>query len=722
MKTLKINQILLLIIGLVVFNGCVEDDDFDTPNTNIVEPVIDGTIIEIEAVKALLEQQQAAGESIFEFEETNSYVQGYVVSNDEGGNFFEEIVIQNNFQNASAGLKVLINVSPLFGRYEVGRKIYVKLDGLAVGLSNGVVAIGEPQGSDLEKISSAQEDDFILRSAEIQTIVPNVRTLAQISDDDVNTLVQLSSAQITQSQLGLSYAGESTDEFDGDRILESCDADGGFILMQTSTFADFKALTLPSGAGSITAVLSKDFFGEQFTININTPEDVNFVGDRCEPSLLNPNIQPTLTFSNVVSRWEQEGGYVEFGLDEAPAIIEGYVISSDESGNFFEELIIQNSTDGNDAQVTLEDGDMPPNPRLGFRVSLDRQDLYQTFPFGRKVYIRLNGLAVDVENGTFNIGFPNVSEIVQIPDGLVDEFIIPGEVIEDISPRMISILGVTESDENTWLQFSDVQINRNLLGLTYSAEPADNFDGLRTLESCLEETASIELQTSTFADFKALPVPQNRGDIQGVFTRDFGDDFNVIIINSPDDIDFNNTDRCDPDFLDCTDPSGGGSAIFEEDFEGFGTYASEGWDNINISGTDTDWFISSFSGNFYSRISAFNSGNAEANVWLVTPAINMDGTTGEELSFDVQASFDNGTNLSVWVSTDYAGDPTTATWTLLDAAIPVGPASTFGNFETVGPINVSCVDGDMVVGFFYEGSDSSATTRYHVDNVVVTGN
>ena len=43
-------------------------------------------------------------------------------------------------------------------------------------------------------------------------------------------------------------------------------------------------------------------------------------------------------------------------------------------------------------------------------------------------------------------------------------------------------------------------------------------------------------------------------------------------------------------------------------------------------------------------------------------------------------------------------------------------------FEPVGPVNISCVDGNAVIGFFYEGSDPSATTRYHVDNVVVTGN
>ena len=471
MKTLKINKLILLLIGLVVFNSCVEDDDFDTPNTAVEEPVLTGDILQIAALAGELAQEQGNGsvdytdeETTFSytFNENDLFMEGYVVSSDEGGNFFEEIIIQDNFENPTIGIKLLIDVNPLFVRYEPGRKVYIKLNGLSVGITNGVLTLGALNGNEVDKIPSASENDVIFRSAEVQTLVPMPLAFADFADDKTNLFVQLQDVQFNRNIVGenaLTYASEPSDEFDGERTLESCAASSS-VIFSTSTFADFKGLTLPAGRGNINAILSKDFFGEVFNINVNTPEDVNLTG----------------------------------------------------------------------------------------------------------------------------------------------------------------------------------------------------------------------------------------------------------------------TDRCDPDFLECTGASGGGAAIFEEDFEGFGTYATEGWDNINISGTSTDWFISSFSGNFYSRISAFSSGNTEADVWLVTPAINMDGTTGEELSFDIQANFDNGTNLSAWVSTDYAGDPTTATWTILDATIPVGPASTFGNFETVGPINISCVDGDMVIGFLYEGSDPSATTRYHLDNVIVTGN
>ena len=472
MKTLKINKIVLLLIGLIVFNGCVEDDDFDTPNTSIVEPNIpENAKVQISAIAGELAQAQdntnldyTDEETTYSyiFNESDLFMEGYVVSSDEGGNFFEEIIIQDNFENPTIGIKLLIDVNPLFVRYAPGRKVYVKLNGLSVGITNGVLTLGALNGNEVDKIPSASEGDVIFRSATIETLVPMPLAFSDFSDDKTNLFVQLQDVQFNRNIVGenaQSYAAEQADEFDGERTLESCAASSS-VIFSTSTFADFKALTLPSGRGDMNVILTKDFFGEVFN----------------------------------------------------------------------------------------------------------------------------------------------------------------------------------------------------------------------------------------------------------------------VVVNSPEDIFLNSAERCDPDFLECTGPSGGGAAIFEEDFEGFGTYTSEGWDNINISGTDTDWFISSFSGNFYSRISAFNSDNDEADVWLVTPPINMDGTTGEELSFDIQSNFDNGTNLSVWVSTDYAGDPTTATWSILDVTIPVGPATTFGNFETVGPVNISCVDGDMVIGFFYEGSDPSATTRYHLDNVVVTGN
>ncbi len=299
MKTLKINKLILLLIGLVVFNSCVEDDDFNTPNTSVVEPTFSDEAIfsQISSVAGELAQAQGNGgdnptldysnENVtysYSFNETDQYMVGYVVSSDEGGNYFEELIIQDAPENPTIGVKVLVDVNPLFVRYEVGRKVYIKLNGLAVGITNGVLTVGTLNGNEVDKIPSASENDFIIRSTEIATLVPLAMDISDFTNDKTNLLIQLDNVQFQYSEVienSLSYASESFDQFDGERTLQSC-LTGASTIFSTSTFADFKSLTLPSGIGSVSAILSRNFEGEAFIVSVNSPEDVNLTGlERC---------------------------------------------------------------------------------------------------------------------------------------------------------------------------------------------------------------------------------------------------------------------------------------------------------------------------------------------------------------------------------------------------------------------------------------------------------
>jgi len=104
--------------------------------------------------------------------------------------------------------------------------------------------------------------------------------------------------------------------------------------------------------------------------------------------------------------------------------------------------------------------------------------------------------------------------------------------------------------------------------------------------------------------------------------------------------------------------------------------------------------------------------------------MNLDNTTEDVLNFDVQSNFDGGEVLDVYVSTDFVDASSDSNWSLLeDVDVPTGPGGGFGNFEAAGPIDTSCITGTSVrFGFRYFGSDSGITTRYHLDNVEVTGN
>ncbi len=437
-------------------------------------------------------------------------------------------------------------------------------------------------------------------------------------------------------------------------------------------------------------------------------------------SIIEPELGgPIITIDAVAGFLAQEQGgddldysdeNTTYTFDGTNSYVSGYVISSDEAGNFFEEVLLQ---------------DKAEDPSIGIKLLIDVNPLFTRYDTGRKIYVKLDGLSAGITNGVFTIGLLNGLEVDKIPAPLEDVHIVRSAEKVDLVPLPISLNNLEDAMTNLYVSLSDVQFQRGHVlidnPLTFAAEPTDEFDGERILEDCSND-ATVIFSTSTFADFKGIQLPAGRGSISAILTKNFfGESFNIVV-NSASDIVFDNTQRCDPDFLSCETASGGGSILNEEDFEEFTGFVAEGWTNVNVGGGTEEWEIGSFSGNAYAQISGFDSGEDAIDVWLVTPAINLDGTSGEELSFDVQTSFNNGNILSVWVTTNFSGDPTTADWTLLDALIPEGSPAGFGTFEPVGPINISCLDGDIHIGLFYNGADPHATTRYHVDNFEVTGN
>jgi len=364
--------------------------------------------------------------------------------------------------------------------------------------------------------------------------------------------------------------------------------------------------------------------------------------------------------------------------------VEGYVISNDQAGNFFEEMILQNA---------------PSNPARGVKVLIDVNPLFITYEIGRKVYVRLDGLTAGYDAGVFTLGIIDINDLGKIGESQMLDYVIRDAVVETMVAKPLLFSEFTDANTNLLVALADAQFNRNeALGddrKTYAGEPEDEFDGERLLESC-EEGGSVIFSTSTFADFKSFLLPQGRGSMRGILTKNyFGDAFNMVI-NDPSDISFDNENRCDPETFNCDGPSGGGTEFYSEDFEGFDAiedFVNAGWTNVNASGGNEVWEIGNYDNNNYAQISGFSSGEEIIDTWLVTPAIDMDTTTEEELTFNIQAAFDNGTILSVLVSSDYTGDVTTSTWNLLDAIIPSGPESGFGDFTPSGPVNVSCVEG-----------------------------
>ncbi|WP_339894595.1 DUF5689 domain-containing protein [uncultured Algibacter sp.] len=441
-------------------------------------------------------------------------------------------------------------------------------------------------------------------------------------------------------------------------------------------------------------------------------------------SIEDPNIptEQLTTFKAIKSLYEQtvNGGNTTAIINDE-VYIEGYVVSSDKAGNFFEELIIQNKTD---------DSNPDNDPRLGFKIDINVSSLSDTYQFGQKVYVKLNGLTVGETSGVITIGKGDAVNVEQIQAAEYKDIVLRSNEIADIKPKISGLADLTENDENTLIQLTNMQLNRFELGATFASESFDEFDGLRLLESC-DSGIQMIMQTSTFSDFKSLIVPQGKGSVTGVFSRDFRDNFNVLVINSSAAINFDSNERCDPLELSCGLAStiGTGNLLYE-DFEpqkNNKPIVIDEWTNYMEAGTQAwEGYSSTSSNASLGRSARFQSGSSgdESNIgWLITPAINLDAQDGETLRFKTSNSLADSSFMEVFYSPDWDGvetNVTSATWAILTDAYVVKDSDSFAPWFSSGNVDLSCISGTIHIAFKYTGSGQDTFDGvYELDEISV---
>jgi hypothetical protein len=368
----------------------------------------------------------------------------------------------------------------------------------------------------------------------------------------------------------------------------------------------------------------------------------------------------------------------------------GYVVSSDEGGNFYKQLVIQ---------------DAPENPTAAIVVQVDKNPLFTQYEFGRKVYVKLNGLTVGESNGVLQLGRLNGDQIDEIASTLVPNHIIRTSEVATIVPKEVSISQFSDALESQYIRLNNMQFNSNLVvgnTTTFASETNDSFDGERLLESC-ETGSSVILSTSTFSDFKGLPLPANRGSIDGVLTRDYFDDFYTIYINTPEAINFDNDLRCDP--------------LFEDDFSAGNL---DKWTPYNVTGTQ-EWYYNTFGNPDDSATMSGFSGGAQTNEdWLISLPIDLSNTPSAFLTFQTVKRY-SGNDIEVFYATDYnGGDPTTdGTWVALSPTLDTNTGS-WSSWTDSGSLDLSAAAGGNVFIAFKYTSTSSAAATWEIDNVKVS--
>lgn len=224
-----------------------------------------------------------------------------------------------------------------------------------------------------------------------------------------------------------------------------------------------------------------------------------------------PNVEANATIAELKALHAIGQPAVEVQED---IIIQGIVVGSDESGNLFKELILQDSTGG-------------------IQVRVDATDLFNDFPVGRRVYVRCRGLYLGDFNGAPQL---NGGPDARIAELLIDSVLIGGERGLEVLPRVVTLDELDDDLIHTLVQLDGLQFVDT--ASTY-ADTEDREDRNLDMENC--EGGILILRSSGFADFAPVNVPNGRGAITGIFSV-FGDD-QQLRIRDTSDVQFNGP-RC----------------------------------------------------------------------------------------------------------------------------------------------------------------------------------
>jgi hypothetical protein len=183
------------------------------------------------------------------------------------------------------------------------------------------------------------------------------------------------------------------------------------------------------------------------------------------------------------------------------------VSGDDRSGNFYEQIAIQDATGG----VLL---------RLG------TYNLFNNYPVGRKVYVKLKGLYLGQYNGTMQFGggidsgYISQGGVTLLAANLIDQHVIKGALNQPLVPQVVTIADLTTNIQNkyisTLVKLQGFQFASGELGKNYADDAAS---GNRIIESCTSpSTNKITLRTSNYSNFATLRVAQGNGDIIGLYS------------------------------------------------------------------------------------------------------------------------------------------------------------------------------------------------------------
>ena len=638
----------------VLMTSCKRD--FDQP-PSFVEPNITAntTIKELKAMHTIGAIKKITQDLV---------IGGVVVADDKSGNFYKSIAIQDE----TGGITVRLDGTNLNTTYPVGRKIYIKLNGLYMGDYNRLIQIGggidnsDPTREELAPIASTLFDTYILKGSLNNTITPKVVTVAQLHDSLQSMLIQLNNMEFVTADTSKTYADVVTQ---GSRNLNVKGCSGSSVIVRTSGFSNFAGINVPNGNGTLLAIYT--MFGSTKQLIIRDTTDVRFTGPRCGSG-------PTTVMN----------------ISDVRALFTGTTTSAPDGRRITGVVISnKNTANMNDQNLILQQG----NGLSGITV---RFDAPHSFDLGDSIDINISGQEISQFNNTLQVNNVPISFASRVGTG------------KTITPRLATIAQINTNFE-AW-ESTLVQVNGAAL------TGAGTYSGNVTLN---DGSGTLTLRTSTTATFASQVYPANAASLVG-YLSEFNTTKQIAIRGTSDVVAAggSGTSLLDENFE-------GTTANTDIALTGWTNLAETGAEKYESKTFSSNKYaqISAFGSNQATVKSWLVTKGVNLN-----STTNEQLTFDTKAGFANGATL----KVFVSTNYSGTGNPWAAgvTWTDITSQATLSPGQASGyptNFTGSGNISLNSYSGTLYVAFVYEGADPAGTTTdktttWQIDNVKIIGN
>lgn len=244
---IKTTYLLIFALACTLFSSCM-NGDWDEPDFNGAAPYGNNSLTEqnvipiAELIKkypnvfASTDQNKQIDEDIM--------IKGRITGNDVGGNIYKQVTLQDN----TAAIIIAINEGGLNGYLAEGSEILVDLKGLYIGGYRKQPEIGAPYNG--TSIGRMQKDIWakhfkIVGSPDASVIQPidfNTIKDTKLMDANCGKLVTLKDVTFKEADGKATF---TTGTAQGNAVNQELDDYGSKVVIRTSTYADFAAITLP---------------------------------------------------------------------------------------------------------------------------------------------------------------------------------------------------------------------------------------------------------------------------------------------------------------------------------------------------------------------------------------------------------------------------------------------------------------------------------------------